>query len=119
METPNQHCYRQVMQRAIASITELASAAAMSKSSSCVAVTHSTFLRILLAMVLDISLFEAASLSVVNGGVSVIDVPRSLGTKRLGKKSKLFSGLNLEDVDLEVPLCHVIRINETRHLPLL
>ncbi len=107
-----------VFQRATSSIVSLAKAASESEDGTCVAVTHSTFLRILLAMALDVPLLEAAAYSVVNGGVSVIDVPRNLPTRHLGKNSRLFTWLLKEEVDLEVPVCHVIRINETRHLPI-
>ena len=81
------------------------------------AVTHSAFLRILLAIALDVSLFEAASIEVTNGGVSVIDVTRDQRTRSIGKKSKLFSGFYDNHVQLDVPICHVIRINEKCHLP--
>ncbi len=87
--------------------------ASRSQKESCVAVTHSTFLRILLAMMLDRPLFEASSMSVVNGGVSIIDVPRELRTRHIGKTSNSWN----QDIGLEVPICRVIRINETRHLP--
>lgn len=105
------------MERAIDSISALTIAAMKSQRSSCVAVTHSTFLRILLSMVLDIPLSEGASMAVVNGGITVIDVPRRLATRRLGKHTRLFNGLNFQDIDLNVPVCHVIRVNESRHLP--
>ena len=81
------------------------------------AVTHSTFLRILLAIAMDLSLFEAASINVTNGGISVIDVTRDQITRPIGKKSKLFSGFYDNRLQLDVPICHVIRINETCHLP--
>jgi len=110
-------CRWQVMQRAIDSITTLTSVASKSANRSCVAVTHSTFLRILLALALDIPLLDAASMSVVNGGVSVIDVPLDLKTRRMGKNSKVFIGGNFRNIGLEVPICRVVRINETRHLP--
>jgi broad specificity phosphatase PhoE len=110
---------REVLQRASLSIAALAKAASESREGTCVAVTHSTFLRILLAMALDVPLLEAATYNVVNGGISVIDVPRNLTTRRLGKTSRLFSGLVPKEVlvDLEIPVCRVVRINETRHLP--
>jgi len=66
---------------------------------------------------MDISLFEAAAIDVTNGGISVIDVPRDQRTRPMGKRSNLFSGLNDNRVQLDVPICHVIRINETCHLP--
>ena len=109
---------REVLQRASLSIAALAKAASESTEGTCVAVTHSTFLRMLLAMALDVPLLEAATYEVVNGGVSVIDVPRDFKTR---KNSRLFSGLSTkkqeEILDLEIPVCRVVRINETRHLP--
>lgn len=68
-------------------------------------------------MALDIPLFEAASMDVVNGGVSIIDVPRDLRKRPLERNSKLFTGLFTQDIAMEIPICHVIRINEMRHLP--
>ena len=68
-------------------------------------------------MVADIPLFEAASVNIVNGGISVVDVPRDMRTRRLGKKDTVFGGFQTGDFGLEVPVCHVIRINESRHLP--
>lgn len=108
---------REVLERAVDSIGTLAAAASKSDKGCCVAVTHSTFLRILLALVSNVPLFEAASMSVVNGCISVIDVPRDVKTRRLGKRAKFFGGVPTEDFAIEVPICHVIRINETRHLP--
>jgi len=106
------------LQRAASSLAYLARAAAESKEGVCVAVTHSTYLRMLLALALDVPLLEVATYAVVNGGVSVIDIPTNVETRRLGKKSRLFSGpLQQEGFELDVPICHVIRINEARHLP--
>lgn len=99
------------------SISQLAKAASESREGSCVAVAHSTFLRILLGMALDVPLLEAASYSILNGSVSVVDVPRDFKTQRLGRKSRLFSGPLRQEIDVEVPICKVIRINEARHLP--
>jgi broad specificity phosphatase PhoE len=104
--------------RASSSIVSLAKAASESSDGMCVAVTHSTFLRMLLAMALDVPLLEAAAFSVVNGGVSVIDVRHDLKIRPLGGDSRLFSGVLKQDIDIGIPVCHVIRINEARHLPI-
>ena len=92
-------------------------------SNGCVAaVSHSTFLRILLGLVLDESLLESATRKVQNGGVTVIDVPRKTKTRSLGSKPKLLGGPLSQaprDFKLDVPVCKVIRINESRHLPVI
>jgi broad specificity phosphatase PhoE len=83
-----------------------------------VAVTHSAYLKILLAMALDEPLIEAATRKVNNGSINVLDIKKD-GSRRLGPKPKLLGGpLSLvpTDFDLEIPNCNVVRINETRHL---
>jgi broad specificity phosphatase PhoE len=90
-------------------------------SNGCIAaVTHSAFLRILIGMLLDESLVESASRKIVNGGVTVIDIPKDLKTRPLGSKPKLLGGLLSQvpiDFELEIPICKVVRVNEARHLP--
>ena len=56
------------------------------------AVSHSTFLRMLLATLLDISLGEAALLEQRNGCINVLDVNVEGMTETIGPKSNLFGG---------------------------
>ena len=109
----------QVLVRAAESLNDLTREA--KASNGCVAaVTHSAFLRILLAMVLDESLVEAASRQVVNGGITVIDVPKDTRTRPLKSKPRLLGGPISQvprDFKLDIPVCKVVRINEKRHLP--
>ena len=85
------------------------------------AVSHSTYIRILLATCLNIPLAEAATLQVRNGSINVIDINVKGQTRKLGPKSILFGGpLSLAKSDqkvlFEFPYAHVIRVNEIRHL---
>jgi broad specificity phosphatase PhoE len=110
----------QVLIRAAESLKALAEEAANAPNSCVAAVTHSAFLRILIGLVLDEPLVEVASRKVVNGGITVIDIPKELRFRRLGVKPKLLGGPLSQvptDFELEVPMCKVVRINEARHLP--
>ena len=108
------------MNRAAESLKLLAKEAEAS-SGTLAAVTHSTFLRILVALILDEPLAESASRKLDNCGVTVVDIPKNFSTKRLGTNPSLLGGGRLsqvpKDFELEVPICDVIRINESRHLP--
>jgi hypothetical protein len=70
-------------------------------------------------MVLDEPLVKAASRKIVNGGVTVIDIPKDMRTRRLESKPKLLGGAlsQAPDFELEIPVCRVVRINESRNLP--
>lgn len=84
------------------------------------AVSHSTFLRILIGMVLDEPLFEAASRKIDNGGITILDIPKQFKTRRIGSRSRLVGGplsQAPEDFEVDIPLCRIVRINESRHLP--
>jgi broad specificity phosphatase PhoE len=105
--------------RAVESLKALAEEAGKTSNGCVAAVTHSTFLRILIGLVLDEPLVEVASRKVVNGGITVIDIPKELRFRRLGAKPKLLGGPLSQvptDFQLEVPICKVVRINETCHL---
>ena len=120
----------QVFTRAAEALMELAAAA--KKSNDCiVAVSHSTYLRMLLAVVLDEPLLETAARTVSNGSITVIDVKKDLSprsSRKLTMKSKMFNGpagivqkRSSQEVEFELklPICNVVRINEVRHLPVL
>ena len=83
------------------------------------AVSHSTFLRTLLAVALDISLLEASTLGQVNGCINILDVDLSKPSNVLGPRSNVFGGklsFAPKDAIFSVPSVQVVRINETRHL---
>jgi broad specificity phosphatase PhoE len=108
--------------RAAESLKVLAKRATSSPNGCLAAVTHSAFLKILLGMVLDEPLADAASRKVDNGGITVIDVPRNFQTRALGSNPRLLGGILSQapsNFDLKIPICNVVKINESRHLPLI
>lgn len=108
---------RSVLQRVSLALNSLAEIAA-SNGGSAIAVTHSTYLRILLCVVLEISLFEAASLEQKNCCINVLDVSLK-ETVKISSKSDVFGGrlsMAPKDFNLEFPRAHVIRMNEISHL---
>jgi broad specificity phosphatase PhoE len=79
--------------------------------SSLVAITHSSYLRILLGAVQDFALFSATTPQ-SNCGINVIDFPRpsttTFSTNRFGGEGNTNAIL--------IPKGEVIRVNERRHL---
>ena len=107
--------------RAVEAVDTLTQAAASDECPNrCVAAfTHSTYLRILLAVFLGDSLVQDANMRTDNGGINVIDVNLSGKTKTLGPKSKLVGGLFSQapkDFVFKIPVASVVRVNEIRHL---
>lgn len=107
--------------RAIDAVNTLTQAAASEECpNQCVAAfTHSTYLRILLAVFLGQSLAQVANMRTDNGGINVIDVNLSGKTTTLGPKSTLVGGLFSQapkDFEFKIPVANVVRINEIRHL---
>lgn len=112
---------RQVLERAAESLKFLAKEAEAS-GDTVAAVTHSTFLRILIGMVLNEPLVESASRKIENCSVTVIDIPKSMKTVPLESNPRLLGGGLSQapsDFVLDVPYCDIIRINESRHLPII
>jgi broad specificity phosphatase PhoE len=108
-----------VFVRAVESLRVLTKEA-NSANGSVVAVAHSTFLRILIAMVLNEPLAEAGSRKIANGSVSVLDIRKDFQCQTIGPKSSLVGGklsLAPDDFSLDIPICDVVRVNESRHLP--
>ena len=84
------------------------------------AVSHSTFIRILVGVLLDEPLVKTASRKIENCSITVLDFPKGFKTQRIGAKDNLIGGLLSQappDFGLDVPVCNVIRTNENRHLP--
>ncbi|KAL3816757.1 hypothetical protein ACHAXA_004909 [Cyclostephanos tholiformis] len=115
---------REVFERAARSLEELGKLAASSASSpsSILAVSHSTYLRILLSMVNDTPLAESALWKIENGSVNVVDV-NVQGERRLVTSSSRFFGGDIlgsfrrnNSVLFDMPEAHLIRLNEVRQL---
>lgn len=123
----------QVLTRACQGLEQLVKEARVAKASSVAAVSHSAFLRVLLGILLDESLLQAASRKIWNGSVTVVDIPQdfsatiltlhnaSLSSRPLGRGSKLLGGILStapRDFQLAVPqTCQVLRVSEFAHLP--
>lgn len=106
---------REVLKRAASALRTLA-LVADSNGGSVMAVSHSTYLRMLLAIVLEMPLEDAATLVQKNGCINVIDFSRREAFRTLGSNSRMFLKTAPADFKLHVPKGKVIRINETRHL---
>lgn len=106
---------REVLTRAAATLRTLVWAAKIN-GGSVMAISHSTFLRMLLATVLEMPLEEAATLVQQNGNVNVLDFSRSESLRTIGSTSNMFYKTAPTDFKLKVPNGRVIRINESRHL---
>jgi broad specificity phosphatase PhoE len=89
-----------------------------SNGGSVAVVTHSTYLRMLLSLALDVSLFDAASFDQKNCCINVLDLS-IMEKKEITSKSKVLGG-NLSvaknDESFIIPKTRVIRMNEDRHL---
>lgn len=79
--------------------------------STCVAITHSSYLRILLGVVQDFALFSAPTPQ-SNCGINVIDFPHPSTTIAINR----FSGEGNNSNEIMIPKGAVIRTNEKRHL---
>lgn len=110
---------REVLGRAANALTELSTLAA-SSGGSLVAVSHSTYLRMLLATALEMPLAQAAvQLKQENCCVNVLDVNIAGRTRVIGHKSDLFGGktsLAGRDFELRIPGTTVVMVGESRHL---
>ena len=81
------------------------------------AVSHSTYLRILLTLVSDTPLAESALWKINNGSINVVDVNIEGEQRLVSAKSGIFGGLKRSNgLQLPMPECHLIRRNEVRHL---
>ena len=108
---------RSVLTRICSALNSLIDVAA-SNGGSVVVVTHSTYLRMLLSLALDVSLFDAASFDQKNCCINVLDMSIT-EKKEITSKSKVLGG-NLSvaknDESFIIPKTSVIRMNEDRHL---
>jgi len=85
-----------------------------------VAVSHGTFLRMMLATALDMPLFQTAMIHQQNGCINVLDISKTEYSVIETSKCNLFGGSLLSrlenDFSFVLPKVNVIRINEVRHL---
>ena len=110
---------RTVLRRVASTLNSLVDDyASQSQSRSVAVVSHSTYLRMLLSLVLDTSLLKSASMEQKNCCVNVLDV--SLKEKReVLFNSPVWGGklsLAPRDFRLVIPKATVVRMNEIRHL---
>ena len=83
-----------------------------------VAVSHSTYLRMLLSLIMDIPLVQAGTISQSNCCVNVLDISTK-GKRTITASSNMFGGpisLAPGDYSLSIPEVKVVRVNEGRHL---
>jgi len=119
---------REVIQRVARTLLSLADIGGQN-GKSIVAVSHSTYLRVLLAVVADMSLAQAPYIQQETGCINVLDVnikgaTRALvrsecnlmGEKRLSLGSRDKFAATKGKFNLLLPETHLIRINEVRHL---
>ena len=110
---------RDVIIRAASALDSLVDIA-LNNGGSAIAFSHSTYLRILLALVMDVPLVNAATLEQKNCCINVLDV--STKEKRdVGPQSNLFgvsssSSVAPQDFSLRIPYVEVVRVNEIQHL---
>ena len=109
---------RTVLERCSTTLEELVGQAKTSPQVVVAAVSHSMYLRFLLATIMDMSLAEATTkIQLTNGCINVVDFDGSYQT--IGHKSQLFGGrLSQAPPSFSMKLLagKVVRMNETRHL---
>jgi broad specificity phosphatase PhoE len=116
--SPGAESGREVTNRITETFEALQLAAMESPSKSVIAVSHGTFLRMLLATALDVSLLEASNFDMKNCAINVLDV--SMTSKRTLKAGCRLLGGPISQVEksfsVTFPEVTVVRKNEIRHL---
>ncbi len=108
---------RDVLTRAASALNSLVDIAS-NNGGTAVAFSHSTYLRMLLALVMDVPLVNAATLEQKNCCINVLDVS-TLDKRIVGPKSNLFGALSSvapQDFSLTIPYAVAVRVNEVQHL---
>ena len=107
---------REVLTRAASALHSLIDIATQNGGSA-IAISHSTYLRMMLALVMDMPLLQAASFEQKNCCVNVLDVSIK-EMRKVNNYSNLFGVNSLvpNDFELIVPLVKVIKVNEVDHL---
>ena len=115
---------REVLKRAASALEDLSQIATAaprrSNSNSLVAVSHSAFLRVLLAVVDEQPLVASGLAKIQNAAINVLDISTDGKRQTITNKSRLFTGFtggtSSNDLQLEFPQTYLIRRNEVRHL---
>ena len=115
---PGGESCREVLERCSSALSTLATTAP--NNGHVVAVAHSAYLRMMLALVQDdLPLAKVVAQSQANANVNVLDIDVK-ATMTRNAKSSLFGGPFLsqapKDFSLIIPKTNVVRINEIRHL---
>lgn len=111
--------FAKVFERAIVALRQLTEEAKNSKGGTVAAVTHSRYLRMILALVSNRSLPDLIASKQDNCCVNVLDIRRDGSTSLIGRKSVVVGGpvsKAPKDFSLSVPTTNVVRTNEIRHL---
>mmetsp|Transcript_23656 Transcript_23656/g.42930 ORF Transcript_23656/g.42930 Transcript_23656/m.42930 type:complete len:369 (+) Transcript_23656:1-1107(+) len=109
---------REVMERIASSLRFLVKEA-NENGGSVIAISHSKFNRVLLAVMEDKPLIQGAAIQQANCCINVLDLKRDGSTTTLGPKCNLLGGplSNApDDFSLQIPVGKVVRVNEKRHL---
>jgi broad specificity phosphatase PhoE len=120
---------RDVLERGVEALKVLSQTAVSlstnTEAPSVLAVSHSTYLRVLLSMVNDSPLSQSAFWKINNGSINVVDVNVKGKTRMINLNSNLFGGGRAlgviprgssESIDIMMPESYLIRRNEIRHL---
>ena len=113
---------REILERSIQAIEKLSKMAKFSSTASILAVSHSTYLRILLSLVGGVPLAETFSWRIQNGSINIVDVNVKGKRQLLTSTSGIFGGEFIgvlrgsNGLQLDMPVTHLIRKNEVRHL---
>ena len=112
---------RAVLERTNEALHDLIQLASHHETRSIAAVSHSVFIRMLLALVLDVPPAQAmVQFPQENGCINVLDVDLSSEKKRVVRRTSRVLGGRFsrapQDFVLEVPRVSVVRMNEVRHL---
>ncbi|EJK77415.1 hypothetical protein THAOC_00758 [Thalassiosira oceanica] len=107
---------REVLERIAVALETAAAEPRRSNSNSLVAVTHSTFLRVLLAVVDEQPLVASGLAKVENGSINILDINIEGKRQTITNKSRIFTGGSSNDLQLDFPETQLIRRNEVRHL---
>ena len=108
-----------VLERVQQAMDELLELASESPNRCIGIVSHTSFLRTLLATLQNASLAQVTKIRVQNASVSVVDVKRNGSRTHVGSKSSLLGGWFSQadsKFSLSYPTSTVLRINEKRHL---
>jgi broad specificity phosphatase PhoE len=108
--------YLQVFSRVEDALHSLVEQAAETENSCLAAITHSSYLRVLLLCLQDKSLLEYSVMQQGNCCINVLDLKKNGATRTLTGKSILVGARAPSDFVMKTSLGNVVRVNEIRHL---